>query len=537
MIVNPILEGFNPDPSILRVGDTYYIATSTFEWFPAIPLYRSKDLKNWQLFSHGLNRESQLDLRGHDPATGVWAPSLSYDGEKYYITYSNVKGFNSNNFDIDNYVISTRDIEGEWSEPVYLNSSGFDPSLFHDTDGKSYLVSLRWEFRTNYTHPGDIILQQYDKEKNVLIGDVKTISNGATERGCAEGPNIYKKDNFYYLVIAEGGTGYGHCVTVSRSKNIWGDYVGYENNPVVTSQPDDFSERGDPNSAKEWQYKGNAVGNYLQKAGHGSIVETQTGEVYISHLCSRPMLPQLRSTLGRESALQRCEFTSDGWIRMADGTNVAKKEVLEPNLPPFIFETTKEMEMLKYYTPRDGFSDSWCKHLGETTFSLRGRNSLFSRYDQSLVAKKVATFNYEFETKMTFKPENIHHSAGIVNYYNSNNFYNLRLYFSESLNGVTIGIMSADKGKRTEHRDVRVKIDENITTVYLKAVVNNENLKYYYALDDKKEWIEIGKPLDITILSDEYCGGFTGSMVGISATDQENKTTWAEFSYFKLTDL
>jgi xylan 1,4-beta-xylosidase len=146
-IRNPVLPGFNPDPSILRVNDDYYIATSTFEWFPGVQIHHSKDLVHWRLLTHPVTRTSQLDMRGNISSSGVWAPCLSYRDGMFYLIYSNVRSYKGPFKDVYNYLITAKNIEGPWSEPIFLNSSGFDPSLFHDTDGKKWLVNMLWDHR------------------------------------------------------------------------------------------------------------------------------------------------------------------------------------------------------------------------------------------------------------------------------------------------------------------------------------------------------------------------------------------------------
>ncbi len=535
MIKNPILSGFNPDPSIIRVGDIYYIANSTFEWFPAISIYKSYNLSDWQLCNHALKRESQVDLKGLDSAMGVWAPSLTYNKKlgKFYIAYSVVYGCKNNNFDVDNFYVETLDIEGEWSEPYYLNSSGFDPSLFIDFDYKAYLVNLEWDQREGYEHPGAIVLQEYSLEKRMLLGEAKRISRGATDRGCLEGPNIYRKNDYYYLVTAEGGTGFGHCVAVSRSKNIFGPYESCPYNPIITSCPENFSERGNPDSAKAWRY---FEGSILQKSGHGSIVETQNDEVYIAHLTSRPFVPELRSTLGRESALQKCEWTSDGWIKMVGNTNMAQIEVAEPkNLENKLEKMDRKHSCglpIDFYTLRENFSEKWLK-VSEKSFKIKGGNTLFSLYNQSVVAQKVTSFSYTGYAKIKFVPNNFLQSAGIVNYYNSSAFYYLRIYYSESLGGIALGIMKSDKEGKKEIKKSRVLIEKENMPIYLKCVVKDRDLQYFYSFDGDN-YQKIGEKQDVTILSDEYVTGFTGSVFGVTAQDLYTKDKWCEVYEFEL---
>jgi len=151
-IENPVIRGFNPDPSICRVGDDYYIATSTFEWFPGVQIHQSRDLANWILVGQVLDRASQLDMRGNPDSCGVWAPALSYNNGLFWLAYTNVRRFDGNYKDTPNYLVTASSIDGPWSNPVYLNASGFDPSLFHDTDGKQWLVNMVWDHRATMEH-------------------------------------------------------------------------------------------------------------------------------------------------------------------------------------------------------------------------------------------------------------------------------------------------------------------------------------------------------------------------------------------------
>ncbi|MFA9380370.1 MAG: family 43 glycosylhydrolase, partial [Acetanaerobacterium sp.] len=181
MIQNPILPGFNPDPSIIRTGEDYYLVTSSFEWFPGVPLYHSRDLDHWELVDYLLKTKEYLDLTGAKPSRGVWAPGLSYCAQekRFYLIYSNVHNQNKWMFDVDNYMIWTDDIRGEWSKPAYLNSSGFDPSLFHDDDGRKWLINKDRDFRPVNVDHRAIVIQELDAKEMKLIGTPVVISRGA----------------------------------------------------------------------------------------------------------------------------------------------------------------------------------------------------------------------------------------------------------------------------------------------------------------------------------------------------------------------
>ena len=307
-IKNPVLTGMHPDPSIIRVGGDYYLAVSTFEWFPGVEIYHSRNLVNWELVSRPLERISQLDMRGVPDSGGVWAPCLSYCDGTFYLVYSNVKSLFGFFKDTPNYLVTARKIDGEWSEPVYLNASGFDASLFHDTDGKKWLVNM-----LNDTRPwkgtcgfGGIELQEYSVREKKLVGEKKIIFRGSS-LGITEGPHLYHIGKYYYLITAEGGTGYEHAVTAARSEKLEGPYEISPFHPLLTSA-----------GHKELT---------LQKAGHASLVKTLEGKWYIAHLCARPATEKGYCILGRETALQEIVWTEEGWPRLSQGDNLPRDTV------------------------------------------------------------------------------------------------------------------------------------------------------------------------------------------------------------------
>ncbi|WP_162907664.1 glycoside hydrolase family 43 protein, partial [Allorhizocola rhizosphaerae] len=309
-IQNPVLSGFHPDPSILRVGDDYYLATSTFEWYPGVRVHHSRDLVHWRALGGIINERRLLDLRGCGDSNGVWAPDLSYVDGEFYLVYSDVASFSSGYWDPQNYLITAPSIDGPWSDPVPLHAHGFDASLFHDADGTSWLLALSADWRPGRDRFGGIEIQRYDRQKRKLIGDPKIIFSG-TEAGLTEGPHLYRHDGWYYLLTAEGGTSWEHQATVARSRSLFGPYEVDPAGPLLTSH-------GKPDLR-------------LQKAGHGSLVRTQTGQWYLAHLVARPYSPLGNCVLGRETALQIVDWPAGGWPRIAGG--VPADEVPAPDLP------------------------------------------------------------------------------------------------------------------------------------------------------------------------------------------------------------
>ena len=191
-IRNPILRGFNPDPAILRVGSDYYIATSTFEWYPGVQIFRSADLGNWRLASRPLNNARLLDMTGVPDSCGIWAPCLSHADGLFWLCYTIVRRFDGDFKDAHNYITTCETIDGDWSDPVYINSSGFDPSLFHDDDGRKWHMNMLWDHRPGRSRFGGILLQEYSHAERRLVGEAVNIYSG-TATGLTEGPHIYKR--------------------------------------------------------------------------------------------------------------------------------------------------------------------------------------------------------------------------------------------------------------------------------------------------------------------------------------------------------
>ena len=538
MIKNPILPGFNPDPCICRKGDDYYLVVSSFEWFPGIPVYHSKDLKNWELYTHILTDETKIDLKKLPSSKGIWAPCLTYCEEEdlFYIVYGIMNSMNARYFDVDNYLITSKDIKGEWSEPVYLHSSGFDASIFHDDDGKKWIASLDWETREGYEKPGVICLVEYCTKKKEIVGYPKRIWSGGTDRGCIEAPHITKRGDYYYIMCAEGGTGYGHSVTMGRAKNIWGPYEKDSMNPIVTSIPGDFYERHDPDHLKPKYYNPESK---LQKSGHGSYIETTSGEVYLVHLTSRPFVPELRCTLGRETAIQKMKWTKDNWLRMEDESNLAKEYVSESKLEEHLvssipsFDDFDSNELgLQYYAPRISplsFADVKSR---QGYVRIRGQESRTSLNKVSILARKLTSVYARITTKMEFYPEVHQHSAGLIMYYDNMNYINLRKYYSETLGQSALSIIHLENGEKTEFLNTRIPIKD--IPIYLRLYIQGRKSYFEWSYDEKN-YQRIGKVFDTTKFSDEYCkyGEFTGTFIGLTCADRVKHKHYADFDFFE----
>ena len=537
-IQNPVLPGFFPDPSLCRVGDDYYLANSTFEWFPGVPLHHSRDLAHWRRVGHALTRSSQLDLRGVADSAGVWAPSLSYADGHFWLIYTNLRqtGMGRPFKDIGIYLTTARDIAGPWSEPVTLNSIGFDPSLFHDADGRKWLVNMIWDFRKGHYRFAGIVIQEYDPRQRKLVGPMTKILE--KKNILCEGPNLYRHDGWYYLLLAEGGTGWTHGISMARAKNILGPYEP-DPQPLVLTARDDASLP-------------------LQKAGHGELVQTPAGEWYLAHLASRPLITAApfnrgspdqsdvaarhaghRCVLGRETCLQKVEWRN-GWLRLAGGGHHPQLKIPAPkNLPPHPWpalsgrdDFNSETLDARWSSLRVPMDESWCSLMARPGWlRLRGRDSLHSLFYQSLVARRLQHFHVTVETCLEFAPAHFTHDAGLICYYDTRTHFYLRVTHDEQL-GKILGIALTDDTVYDELADSQIAVND-WRQIFLQAEIDHARLQFS-ASPDGKSWRKIGPPLDASKLSDDYGSAlhFTGAMVGLCCQDLKDHALCADFDYF-----
>ncbi|GAB5464235.1 glycoside hydrolase family 43 protein [Hoeflea alexandrii] len=529
MITNPILPGFNPDPSICRAGPDYYIATSTFEWYPGVQIHHSTDLVNWRLVSRPLNRVSQLDMRGNPDSCGIWAPCLSYADGLFWLVYTDVKRLDGNFKDAHNYIVTAPGIAGPWSDPVYVNSSGFDPSLFHDEDGRKWFLNMVWNHRTdsvggNPKHPAfaGILAQEYDPAAGKLIGEPVNIFAGSSH-GLVEGSHLFQRDGWYYLTVAEGGTGYDHAVTMARSRSLTGPYELHPDTFLMTSK--------------------DAPDAVLQRAGHGQMVETPDGQVYHTHLCSRPLPGVRRSPLGRETAIQKCVWGEDGWLRLAQGGLVPALEVDAPDansrkLPvePVHWEFSgdrlpEDFQWLRTPYPERIFS------MTGSALRLHARESIGSWFEQALVARRQEHLAFRAETSVSFAPRNFQQTAGLVHYYNRSKFHYLAVTWHEEL-GRVLTILSCPGD--WPHGKLEFPLEKPVALpadgrVELAMEVGGADLQFHWRVPGT-DWQAVGPVLDASVISDEGGRGehasFTGAFTGMAAFDTSGSAISADFDRF-----
>lgn len=549
-IRNPILPGFNPDPSIVRVDDDYYLATSTFEWFPGVQIHHSRDLVHWRLLTRPLRRASQLNLLGDPDSCGVWAPCLTYAGARFWLIYTDVKRFGRSSMggtsgasmrDFHNYLVTCPTIDGEWSDPVYLNSSGFDPSLFHDDDGRKYLVNMLWDYRPGRNRFAGIVLQEYSVEQQRLVGERVNIFQG-TSLGLTEGPHLYKRDGWYYLLTAEGGTNWDHAVLLARARQLTGPYEIHPDGHILTARDRPDSE--------------------LQRSGHADLVETQTGEAYLVYLAGRPIPNRGRCILGRETCIQQMVWGADGWLRTLDGQGVPTHETPAPSLPVATDVPPLQSRPEPTGSPRVG-DNQVCRYefdapalpgdfqwlrtpFPDEIFSLTarpghlrlfGRESIGSLFKQSLVARRQQALCYTAETVIEFEPEHFQQLAGLVCYYNASKFHYLHLSHDEPI-GKYLAVMSQiPDAAQADAFTPPIPIPAG-KPVRLRVEMDYERLYFgYQVVGVDGDWRWVPKQFDASILSDEASAvgqpNFTGAFVGVACQDMAGTGQPADFACFE----
>lgn len=522
MITNPILRGFNPDPSICRVGRDYYIATSTFEWYPGVQIHHSTDLVNWRLISRPLRRKSQLDMRGNPDSCGVWAPCLSHADGRFWLVYTDVKRFDGAFKDAHNYIVTADTVDGEWSDPIYVNSSGFDPSLFHAPDGGKWFLNMRWNHRApgsggNPAHDAfDGILAQEWSEVGGLTGPVVNIYDG-TDLGLTEAAHLFYRNGWYYLTTAEGGTGYDHAVTLARSRDVLGPYQTHPNKHLMTA-------RFDPDYP-------------LQRVGHGQYVETPSGEAFHTYLCGRP-LPGRFCPMGRETGLARCVWGDDDWLYLEGGgllppvtfaIDAAAKVV--PDRVDYRFDSTDlpdAFQWLRTPEPARIFT------LTGDVLRLFGRESLGSWFEQALVARRQEHHCYDAETVVDVVPKSYQQAAGLTTYYNRFKFHAALISYAQGM-GRVLTLISCPGN--WPGGDVVYPIPEFLIgdgPVHLRVEVRGARQQFYWK--QTGDWATLGPELDASVISDEggvgEHGSFTGAFVGMVAFDITGQGMPADFASF-----
>jgi len=510
--VNPILAGFYPDPSIVRMGGDYYLVNSSFSWYPGVPIFHSRDLVNWTQIGHVLDRPSQLPLKGAGVSRGIFAPTIRHHNGLFYMITTNVS-------EGGNFYVTARNPAGPWSDPVPLPEiDGIDPSFFFDDNGHAYVVhnGPPPENKALYSGHRAIWLFPFDEKAGKISGPGKIIVNGGTDISkqpvWIEGPHLLKHGEYYYLIAAEGGTEDRHSEVVFRSKAVTGPYEPYSGNPILTQRtlPDG---RSDP----------------VTSTGHADFVETQKGDWWAVFLGCQPYRDDFFNT-GRQTFMLPVKWV-DGWpIILNAGESVplvVDKPALKTDAPPdipthgtFSWTDTFREERLPFVyntlrTPRE----AWYRLDGKSgsLFIQPRADDLSSTGVPSLIAHRQQHANFSASVDLIFQADDLASDAGLVAFQNETHWYFL---------GVRLTRDAADKNphrtlflekSNSERNSVAsLPLASNLGKVTLK--VNGRGAMYRFSfLTPGGKWQQIGEDQDGTILSTKTAGGFVGTYLGMFA--------------------
>ena len=539
-VANPVLRGFHPDPCLCQAHGKYYLATSTFQWVPAVSLYESDDLISWRPLGGAL---PDLDLRGVPDSAGVWAPDLTYDETSglFWLTYTIAYQIDGVFKDVRNFVVTAKDPHGPWSDPVFVNASGFDPGFFHE-DGRHYVINPQWDPRPVGGHHkfNGLVMQEFSLERG-LVGEAHVVlGNEDAINWLREGPHVLKHDEWYYIACAEGGTGRRHRIRMARSHELWGPYEVCPE-PLVCA----------------WLSE-----SPLRKSGHGNFTQAPDGSWYVTFLCSR-YLPERDgsarvfdehesgcSPLGRETGMAQVVWR-DGWPRLADGGIAAPAtfEVAGDALAPgttFAYETdfddVEDLWKDGWLCSRRIAGDWWS--MGVNGLTLKGGDSPSSSFERSEIVRRARSHVWTAECSMCFEPRHYNQTAGLICEYDSRAFHYLHLTWDEKRACRVIQVMTCDREEFSMPLgDAGIAVPNEIETLRLGVEVEDYDLRFFYSLDgETRRYVGdgCGKPLvlDASIMSDEHVGfgAYTGTVVGLTCVDMWDKTAVATFESFSYTD-
>jgi xylan 1,4-beta-xylosidase len=490
---NPVLKGFYPDPSVCKVQDKYYLVCSSMQYFPGVPLFESVDLIHWKQIGHCLTRKSQIQLEKVNSSGGVFAPTIRYHNGRFYMT-------TTNDTTHQNFYVWTEDIYGEWSEPIYIDQGGIDPSLYFE-NGKAYFMSNG----ADDNGIAGIVQCEIDIETGRKLTPSKTIWQGTGGR-FLEAPHLYYINNTYYLMAAEGGTEFGHMVTYARGDSPWGPFEAYPHNPVLTNR--------------------NLGGYEIQAVGHGDLVQDEKGNWWMLHLGFRQSgqwVPYHH--LGREVFLTPVTFGEDGWFTAGHhGTTLT------------CFETDRFEENLvqsekKCYTFDNTRWDlDWCflRHpyvenyvLEDNKLALKGTQK---NLDQADSPTFIGLRQKDFDAVISCDVSITEGEAGITLYMDENHHYDLAIRRFEN------GYRAIERLNIGDIKSIVNEVElENQKNISLLIRANHYTYSFAAIIDGKE--IHLGTA-QTKYLSSEVAGGFTGVIIGLYAYS-DNATNLAEFSNFK----
>jgi xylan 1,4-beta-xylosidase len=507
---NPVLAGFFPDPSVCRVGDDYYLVNSTFGYFPGLPIFHSRDLVNWRPIGHAINRPSQLNYRGIGVSQGLFAPSIEHHKGVFYLVCTMIGG-------TGNFVITAKDPAGPWSDPVWLDVPGIDPSLFFDDDGRAWLVHNgdAPENKPLYQGHRAVWLREFDPATQRIIGEPVLLVNGgvdiATKPVWIEGPHLFKKDGWYYLTCAEGGTGTDHSQVILRSRSVTGPFTPWSGNPILTQRGLDATAPG-----------------AITCTGHADLVIGPDGNWWSVFLGCRPFAEGKLFTTGRETFLLPVTWTADGWPvilpkgervpLIAPGPASVAPKAIAPLNGDFTWTEDFKHPVLDplwvtLRTPND--KPDWRVDTAAGQLLLTpGNATLAGTEHPALLARRVQHARFAATGVLKLAPEP-GVAAGLTFFQNEKHHYFLAAERTKD-GSVNIFVELADGGAPTViHRAPAPKGDR----LWLRMLAEGNTLTLFWSANGTK-WESFAPPAGVRPVTVEAAGGgihFTGAVVGLHA--------------------
>jgi alpha-N-arabinofuranosidase len=519
---NPVISGFAPDPSICRAGDDFYLVNSSFEYFPGIPVYHSRDLVNWKLIGYALHDPAQADLSTVKSSDGIHASTIRcHQGRFYVITTNNIDG------KLVNFVVTAEDPAGPWSAPQIIDGApGIDPSLFFDDDGRAWYVGNHVPPDPEFPGQAEIWLQEIDPQSMTLVGDRHYLWRGCCGGTWAEGPHIYKRNGFYYLLISEGGTSYEHALAIAVSKEITGPYQNNPRNPVL--------------SHRQLSY-----GHPITGVGHADLVELPDGRWYAVALGWR-LIDGVHGILGRETFLLPVSWETEPHAWKEERLDfpvfsplTGKLELRyplpfadSPQAAPTAFSDDFEgpglaLEWNFRRSPTQPFLDLSARP-GALRLQLQ-RDAISDRVPYGFAGIRQRHFRFEASTRLEFEPAGAHEEAGILVIQNDRSAFLATLAGSDG-GSAQLRLQQIFQGQNKALAELPFEGDE----LYLR--VSGDYLDYRFAWSgDGSNWQELGPPLDGSALSPAVLGGFnyTGVYLGLYASSNGKASdNHADFDFF-----
>ena len=522
---NPILSGFYPDPSICRVGDDYYIVNSSFAYFPGLPIFHSKDLVNWNLQSYAMDRNEQLDLKDAGVSRGLFAPTIRFHEGIFYIMCTLIdKG--------GNFIITAKDPKGPWSNPVWIKEvRGIDPSLDF-VDDKAY-ITFNSEPPNNtslYDGHRTIRMYEFDAKNMKVVGEEKLLVNGGTDISkkpiWIEGPHLFKKDDWYYLLCAEGGTGYDHSEVVFRTKSLNEPFISFEKNPVLTQR------HLNPNRK-----------NPVTTTGHADLVETHEGKWYAVFLGCRSYEGDYYNT-GRETFMLPVKW-EQGWPIILEGDEEVKYQYPVPfpqqtkkvknefnGNPLFMDDFSKKKLNTRYAFLRNPDAGLYTLNNGDLLLPLR-EATVSGKETPAFIGFRQANIEGYAATQIEFTAAKENEKAGLLIFQSEHHYY----FLCKSLqNGLAVVQLFKGEGNKNKGAPPTLLASQPLVEtkkLFLKIAANGDKYSFYYGLE-KDKWILLKDKVEGKFLSTKEAGGFVGSLFAMYGTSEgKPSTSVAKYQWFE----